>query len=95
MDKKVEQFKADYAMLEAQVKQIKQKLRALKKEVTPIINTANRLYKRGCKTMYIEEEGHAIKPKFNSLPKILDNLLDWTTVDIDIQDLIDTAFFMI
>lgn len=91
MDKKVEQFKVNYATLEAQVKQIKQKLRALKKEVKPIINMANSLYKCGCKIMYVEKEGHNIKPKFNNLLKIMDNLLDWSTIDIDIQQAIDNT----
>ena len=89
MDEKVEQFKADYAKIKAQVKQIKQKLREIKKMVKPITKAAYRLYERGDKTMYNEEKGRIIAPKFKALPNIMGDLEDWMILDGDVQHAIE------
>lgn len=85
MDKKVEKFKAAYASLKAQVKQFKQKLRDLKKEVKPIAKAAYRLYERGDKTMYNEGKGRVITPKFDGLCTMMEDLEGWMGLDGDIQ----------
>lgn len=89
MDKKVKKFKADYATLEEQVKQIKQKLRQIKKEIKPVAKVAYRLYERGNKTMYNEEKGHIIEPKFKTLPIIIGYLEYWMDLDGEIQHTIE------
>ena len=89
MDKKVAQFKADYANIKAQVKQIKKKLREIKKMVKPISKAAYRLYERGDKTMYNEEKGRITTPKFKALPDIMGDLEFWMDLDGEIQTTIE------
>lgn len=89
MDKKVKKFKADYATLEEQVKQIKQKLREIKKEIKPVAKASRRLYERGNKTMYNEEKGSIIEPKFKTLPIIMGHLEFWMDLDSEIQNTIE------
>lgn len=89
MDKKVKKFKADYAMLEERVKQIKQKLREIKKEIKPVAQASRRLYERGNKTMYNEEKGCIIEPKFKTLPIIMGYLEFWMDLDGEIQHTIE------
>ena len=89
--KKVEKFKADYADIKAKVKLIKQKLRELRKEVKPISKTAWKLFERGDKTMYNEENGHIIEPKFDGLERIMEDLEAWMELDGNIQDVIEST----
>lgn len=93
MDKKVEQFKADYAKIKAQVKLIKQKLCELKKEAKPISKAADRLYRRGDKTMYDEGEGRIITSKFDDLPKIMEDLEVWMDLANEIDYVIENTIF--
>ena len=89
MDKKVKKFKADYANVKAQVKLIKQKLCEIKKMVKSISKAAYRLYQYGDKTMYIEEKGCIIRPKFKTPPIIMGDLEDWMVLDGEIQHMIE------
>lgn len=89
MDKKIEKFKADYANIKAQAKLIKQKLREIKKMAKPISKAAYCLYERGDKTMYNEQKGRIITPKFKTLPIMMENLDYWACLDDDIQQTID------
>ena len=91
MDKKVEKFQADYANIKEQVKQIKQKLCDLKKEIKPVAKAAYRLYNRGDKTMYDEGEGRYLTPKFDGLNTMMDYLVYWMDLDCDIQSVIDNT----
>lgn len=91
MDKKVEQFKADYAKIKEKVKQITQKLRDLKKEIKPIANSAYHLYERGNKTMYDVDKGRIITPKFKGLSKIMEDLDYWMYLDSEIYNVIDNT----
>ena len=91
MDKKVEKFKTDYTKIREQIKQIKQKLCDLKKEVKPITKAADRLYKRGDKTMYDEGEGRIITPKFDDLPKIMEDLEVWMDLANEIDYVIENT----
>ena len=78
-------FKADYAKIKAQIKQLKQKLNALKKEAKPIAKAAYKLYERGDKTMYNEEKGHIITPKFEGLSTMMEDLEWWMGIDDEVQ----------
>lgn len=85
MDKKVEKFKADYANIKAKLKLIKQKLRYLKKEITPVAKAAHRLYERGDMTMYDEGKDRVVTSKFNGLGRMMEDLEYWMGLDDDIQ----------
>ncbi len=89
--KKVEKFKADYADIKAKVKLIKQKLRELRKEVKPISKAAWKLFECGDKTMYNEENGRIIEPKFDGLERIMEDLEAWMELDGNIQDVIEST----
>lgn len=89
MDKEVEMFKTDYTIIKERVKQIKQKLRDLKKEIRPTANLAYRLYMLGDKTMYDEGKGRAVTPKTKSIPAMMENLESWMDLDEEIQHVIE------
>ena len=85
MTKEEAKFKADYAKIEAQIKQLKKKLNALKKEAKPIAKAAYKLYERGDKTMYNEEKGRIITPKFAGLSSMMEDLEWWMGIDDEVQ----------
>lgn len=91
--KKIEKFKADYAAIKAKVRLLKQKLRELHKEVKPISKVAFKLFERGDKTMYNEEKGCIIEPKFDGLERIMEDLEAWMDLDSNIQDVIESTIF--
>ena len=91
MDKKVEKFKADYAMIKAQVKKIKQKLCEIKKEIKPVAKAAYRLYECGDKTMYDENKGKVITPKFDGLDRMMEDLEYWMDLDSEIRHTIENT----
>lgn len=86
-DKKIENFKADYAKIKAQVELIKQKLLELKKEIIPVTKAAYRLFKRGDETMYDVSKGYSAA-KFYGLPAIMEDLGVWVDIDVYINTLI-------
>lgn len=87
-DKKITKFKTDYAKLKMRVKLLKHKFIALKNECWPIAKAAHKLYERGDKTMYDEDEHGIITPKFDSVSSIMEDLEYWMGINSDLIDMI-------
>ena len=82
-------FKAEYAKINVQVKQIKQKLREVKKLAKPAAKASVQLFTISENAMYHETKGKGITPKFAELSKFMFNLEVWMDLDRDIQTLIE------
>jgi len=83
-------FQADYKALATQMRQVKQKLRLIKKELTPLVNRAHAMWERGDKTMYDEGKGRMITPKFPALPRMMEDLEYWMGLGDDIRCVIES-----
>ena len=77
------EFVQQYAELKKMFKNVKKALRVVHQLTKPLVKRASRLYQRG-NTLYIEEDGKPIEPSFKTLPKLMDDLDCWRSIDVDL-----------
>jgi len=77
------EFVQQHAELKKMFKDVKKALRVVHQLTKPLVKRASKLYKKG-DTLYIEEDGKPIRPSFKTLPKLMDDLEFWRTIDVDL-----------
>lgn len=83
------EFTAEYRSLAKQIAEVKSLLKAAKKMARPLARTAYKLRDFGDE-LYVAGKNKMLVPTFKGLPKMMDNLDFWTSIDHDIDDLCDS-----
>lgn len=77
-----QEFTNEHAQLKQMFKDVKQALRHVHKLTKPLVKKARKLYKQG-NSLYLDTEQGTV-PSFKALPKLMDDLEFWQTLDIDL-----------
>ena len=83
------EFTGKYHYLAEQMTEVKKLLMSAKKLARPLARMAYKLRETGDK-LYTVGKNKMLVPTFNRLPKMMDNLDFWTSVDSDIGDVHDS-----
>ena len=83
------EFTGKYRYLAEQMAEVKKLLMSAKKLARPLAKMACKLLETGDK-LYTVGKNKMLVPTFNRLPKMMDNLDFWTSVDSDIGDVHDS-----
>lgn len=83
------EFTGKYRYLAEQVAEVKKLLMSAKKLARPLARMAYKLRETGDK-LYTVGKNKMLVPTFNRLPKMMDNLDWWTSIDCDIGSVHDS-----
>ena len=78
-----EEFNKDYTLLKKHIAILKAKRKDVLKIAKSLAKAANKLYIFGNKNLYFEDE-KGVHPVSKKLPKIMDDLEFWRTIDLEL-----------
>lgn len=83
------EFTTKYQCLAKQIAEIKKAVRALVKRARPIARSAEKLRNYG-DNLYVAGKNKMLIPTFKTLPKMMEDLDGWTSVNYDIKLLVES-----